>query len=219
MRRMMTALALSVAMSGAAFADCTEEVANALKRQREMSGFRMQTTMIAPEGKVDMTVDYVLPDRMLQVISSQMDPNPIQTMLVGNLAWTRRENDKKWTPLNPQLTQSLVKQMQDNLGDDAARVGEYECLGKKPVDGKSLLAYQGENEQGGPKNLSKVKPPKKPDRPVRVIYVDPTTGLPMRSIFARANKLEKPIFQATYSYPADLKIESPLEAAKAAKGQ
>ena len=49
--------------------------------------------------------------------------------------------------------------------------------------------------------------PKLPDRPVRVIYVDPTTGLPMRSIFARANKLDKPIFEATYSYPADIKID------------
>ena len=48
-----------------------------------------------------------------------------------------------------------------------------------------------------------------PDRPVRVIYVDPTTGLPMRSIFARADKLDKPIFEATYSYPADIKIDIP----------
>ncbi len=55
----------------------------------------------------------------------------------------------------------------------------------------------------GPKDLSPgVKDkPKLPDRPVRVIYVDPTTGLPMRSIFARADKLDKPIFEAIYTYP------------------
>ena len=34
-------------------------------------------------------------------------------------------------------------------------------------------------------------------------------GLPMRSIFARADKLDKPIFEATYTYPADLKVEAP----------
>ena len=39
--------------------------------------------------------------------------------------------------------------------------------------------------------------------------VDPTTGLPMRSIYARANKLDKPIFEATYTYPADIKVETP----------
>lgn len=218
MRRMMTALVLSAAMGSTAYADCTEEVANALKRQRETSGFRMETSMIAPEGKVHMTVDYVLPDRMRQVISSQADPDPIETVLVGNLAWSRRKGDK-WTPVNPQLTNALQEQMEANLGDEAARVGDYECLGKLDVDGKKLLAYQGENEQGGPKNLRPENKPKLPDRPVRVIYVDPTTGLPMRSVFARANMLEKPIFEATYSYPADLKIESPIEAAKTSSGQ
>ena len=46
-------------------------------------------------------------------------------------------------------------------------------------------------------------------RPLRMFYVDPKTGLPMRSVFARANKLDKPIFKAIYSYPADIKIEPP----------
>ncbi|MCK9912941.1 hypothetical protein MXD81_27550, partial [Microbacteriaceae bacterium K1510] len=41
------------------------------------------------------------------------------------------------------------------------------------------------------------------------IYVDPTTGLPVRSIYARANMLDKPIFEATYTYPADIKIDTP----------
>jgi hypothetical protein len=42
-----------------------------------------------------------------------------------------------------------------------------------------------------------------------VIYVDTTTGLPVRSIYARANKLDKPIFEALYTYPADIKVETP----------
>jgi hypothetical protein len=75
-----------------------------------------------------------------------------------------------------------------------------------------MLAYQGENEPGGPKNLSpeEKNKPKDPGRPVRIIYVDPVTGLPMRSIFARADHLEKPIFEATYSYPVDIKIDAPV---------
>ena len=73
-----------------------------------------------------------------------------------------------------------------------------------------MLAYQGENDRAGPEGREPSKDkPKLPDRPVRVIYVDATTGLPMRSIFARANKLDKPIFEANYSYPVDLKIEAP----------
>jgi hypothetical protein len=213
MCRMLTALALLIAASSAAHAACKDEVASALERQRKSSGFRMQTVMLSPEGKVNMTVDYVLPNRMRQVVSSAMDPTPVETVLVGNLAWSRREGEP-WTPLNPQLTSALVSQLEETLGDDPGQLSDFECLGKKPVEGKDMLAYQGENVEPGPKDLSpgaKDKP-KLPDRPVRIIYVDPITGLPMRSIFARANKLDKPIFEAVYSYPADIKVEAPQAA-------
>jgi len=39
-------------------------------------------------------------------------------------------------------------------------------------------------------------------------------GLPLRSVFARANKMDKPIFEATYSYPVDIKVEPPKLDAK-----
>lgn len=209
MRGMLTALALTIAASSAAYADCKDEVATALDRQRKSSGFRMQTTMISEQGKIDMTVDYVLPDRMRQVIKSEMDPEPVETVVVGHYAWSRRK-DEPWIPLNPQLTNELITQMEETVGDNPLPLGNFECLGKQPVEGKDMLAYQGENEPGGPKNVGKEeKEPKLPNRPVRIIYVDPTSGLPIRSIFARADKLDKPIFEANYSYPADLRIEAP----------
>jgi hypothetical protein len=209
MRRMLLAIAVTIAAVATAQADCKDEVAAALERQRKSSGFRMQTQMITEDGKVDMTVEYMLPDRMRQVIKSQKDSVPIETVLVGEWAWSRREGED-WTIVNPQLTSALSKQLDESLGDTPGELGDFECLGKKDLDGKAMLAYQGENESG-PKDMSagaKDKP-KLPDRPVRIIYVDSITGLPMRSIFARANLLEKPIFEAIYSYPADLKIEVP----------
>jgi hypothetical protein len=206
MRRMLTALTLLIAASAAAEAGaCKDEVAAALERQRKSSAFRMVTKMLAPEGIVDMTVDYVLPDRMRQVVKSTADPEPVETVRVGHLAWSRREGEP-WTPLNPQLTSALISQMEDTVGEPQGELGEFECLGKKPFGDKEYLAYLGENERPGTKPSTG---PKLPDRPVRVIYVDPTTGLPMRSVFARANKLEKPIFEARYTYPADIKIEAP----------
>lgn len=216
MRRMLTAIALLVAAGAAAHAACKDEVASALERQRKSSGFRMETVMLSPEGgKINMTVDYVLPDRMRQVVSSATDPEPVETVVVGNLAWSRRKGER-WTPLNPQLTNALVNQMEETLGDDPGAIGQFECLGKKPVAGKDMLAYQGENEQEGPKDMSPGAKDKLklPDRPVRIIYVDPISGLPVRSIFARANRLELPIFEATYSYPADIKIEAPKPASQ-----
>jgi hypothetical protein len=215
MRRMLTAIAalLTAATPAAYAADCKSEVASALERQRKSSGFRMDTKMLSPEGgKINMSVEYVLPDRMRQIVTSTMDPDPVETVVVGPLAWSRRKGES-WTLLNAQLTHALVEQMEETLGDDPGTLTDFECLGKKPVEGRDMLAYQGENEQAGPKDMSKNKV-KLPDRPVRVIYVDPTSGLPIRSIFARANKLEVPIFEATYSYPADIKIDAPKAASQ-----
>jgi hypothetical protein len=209
MRRMLMAVALMAVAGTAAQADCRDEVASALDRQRKTSGFIMQTQMLSEDGRVDMTVEYVLPDRMRQIIKSEKDPDPIETVLVGDRAWTRRQGEP-WMLVNPHLTNQLAQQVQDTLGDNPGELGEFECLGRQTVEGKPLLAYQGENESG-PKDLSPgaKNKPKLPNRPVRVIYVDQITGLPMRSIFARADKLDKPIFEATYSYPADIKIEAP----------
>ncbi len=100
--------------------------------------------------------------------------------------------------------------MKDTVGEGEAKLTDFECLGKQQVAGKDLLAYQGENEDPEEKKDAAAKnQPKAPDRPVRIIYVDPTTGLPLRSVFARANKMDKPIFEATYSYPVDIKVEPP----------
>ena len=49
------------------------------------------------------------------------------------------------------------------------------------------------------------------DPPVRILFVDPETGLPARTIVALPDRLEKPFFRADYSYPKDLAIEAPVE--------
>lgn len=212
-RPLLAAVALLIAGSAAtsgAHAACKDEVASALERQRHTSGFRMTTKMLSEQGVVNMTVDYVLPNRMRQVITSTTEPKPVETVVIGRDAWSRMEGEK-WRPLHPQVADALSAQMQDTLGDETGELGDFECLGKQPVADKSYLAYQGENVEPGPKNLTpgQVEKPKLPDRPVRVIYVDPVTGLPQRSIFARADKLDKPIFEAIYSYPADIKVDTP----------
>lgn len=209
--RTLTALCLLVAAGSSAHAACKDEVASALERQRHTSGFRMKTKMLSDQGLVDMTVDYVLPNRMRQVITSTTEPKPVETVIIGRDGWSRMEGES-WRPLHPQVADAMAAQMQETLGENQeGTLGDFECLGKQPVGDQQFVAYQGENVEEGPKNLSPgaADKPKLPDRPVRVIYVDPITGLPMRSIYARANKLDKPIFEATYSYPADIKVDTP----------
>lgn len=210
--RLLTVFALVAVAGSSARAACKDEVASALERQRHTSGFRMKTKMLSEQGLVDMTVDYVLPNRMRQVITSTTEPKPVETVIIGRDGWSR-VGDEQWRPLHPQVADAMAAQMQETLGEDqeGARLGEFECLGKQPIGDQQLLAYQGENVEEGPKNLSPgaADAPKAPDRGVRVIFVDPVTGLPVRSIYARANKLDKPIFEAIYSYPADIKVETP----------
>lgn len=210
MRRTLMALCLVLTAGSSAEAACKDEVATALERQRHTSGFRMDTKMLTEDGLVNMRVDYVLPDRMRQVVTSTVEPRPVETILIGRDAWTRIEGEA-WRPLHPEVADALHSQMAETVGNEAGPVGEFDCLGKQPVDGQSYLAYRGENEAPGPKNLTpgQEEKPKLPDRPVRVIFVDPTTGLPARSIFGRADKLERPIFEAIYSYPADIKVDAP----------
>lgn len=208
MRRIVTAIALCFVSSAAANADCKDDIAAALAKQRNLSMFRMESVMLTAEGRVHMVVDYLLPDRMRQIVEAKGSTEPVETVLIGKKAWSRQGGD--WKPVHPQVTGALVDQMQQTVGDDKeGRLTEFECLGKVTVEGRELLAYQGENEDPGAKNLGAKNKPKLPDRPVRVIYVDPITGLPARSIFGRASRLDTPIFEAKYTYPVDIEITKP----------
>ncbi len=157
MRRLLTALALIIAAGPAAHAACKDEVASALERQRKTSGFRMQTKMLSEQGLVNMTVDYMLPDRMRQVVTSTTDPKPVETIVIGKDAWSRLEGEQ-WRPLHPQIADALAAQMQETLGDDPGTLGDFECLGKQPVADKNFLAYQGENVDPARRTSAQARP-------------------------------------------------------------
>jgi len=209
---------LTLATAGAAYADCKDEVAAALEKQRQTGAFRMSTLMLSQDGPLKMTVEYKLPDRMRQVISPVLDPKPTETVLVGTKAWSNQ--GEGWVELAPELTGELVKHFDETVGPDAGELGSFECLGSVVVDGKEVKAYRGEDVQPGPKIVGKAaevakNKPKDPNAPVRIFYVDPTSGLPTRSVFGRASKLDNPIFKADYTYPVDLSIEAPKDFKKA----
>lgn len=191
---------------------CSQEMAVALDNQRKSGAFRMDVFMIAEQGPVKMSVDYLLPDRMRQVVTMVLDPKPVETVLVGSKAWSRQVAGDKggaWSAVSDEVTRDLVEQVQQSVAEKPEDVGRWECLGKLTVEGTEFNAYQG--GETGPTDLSPDAQKKPKNEAVRIIYVDPATGLPARSIFARPDKLDRPIFKATYSYPKDLKIEPPSE--------
>lgn len=204
---------LVLAWTGPAWANagCSKEMGLALENQRKSGAFRMDVTMIAEQGPVKMSVDYQLPDRMRQVVTMVLNPaKPVETILVGNKAWSNQ--GEGWSVLSDELTRDLVEQVKQTVVEKPEDVGRWECLGKLTVDGTEFSAYQG--GESGPVDLSPGAKQKPKNEAVRIIYVDPATGLPARSIFARPDKMDRPIFRAVFSYPKDLKIEPPAVSAK-----
>ena len=199
-----------------AFAECKDEVLGALEKQRKATSFRMETNMVSEAGPVKMTVDYMRPDKMKQTVTVAINPKPVETILVGSKAWSKE--DDAWTELSAEVTKEMIAQLDETLGDESGTIGTVGCLGSTAIDGQELVAYRIESDaQSGPADLSadakaKAKAALEDEgRPLRMFYVDAKTGLPVRSVFARANKLDKPIFKALYSYPADIKIEVPAK--------
>jgi hypothetical protein len=198
-----------------AAADCKDEVLAALAKQRKAPAFRMDSAMLSEQGPMRMVVDYLQPDRMRQVVSLAISPDKsTETILIGSTAWGR--DGTGWTELSPDITREIINQREETLGEDAGTIGTVACLGSTAIDGRELIAYRIENDaQVGPVDRSPdakanaAKALADETRPLRMFYVDPASGLPARSVFARANKLDKPIFKADYSYGSNIKIEPP----------
>ena len=215
---MRTSIALAalaaLTLATPALAECKDEVIAALSKQRKSKAFRMETSMVSEQGPVKMTVEYVPPGRMHQVVTVAVEAKPTETLVVDGRAWAK--DGDAWEELSADTAKQMVSQINEQLSDEEGAIGTVACLGSTALDGQELMAYRIENDaQTGPKDMSSDAKEKaaaalaEEDRPLRMFYVDPKSGLPVRSVFARANKLEKPIFKASYSYPADIAIEAP----------
>lgn len=211
------AAALVVAASTtAATADCTREVLQAFTRQSNTDMVRKEMNLIGEEGPFTMTIEYVKPDRMRQVVKTLVAPDkPTETILVGSEAWSRTGTDA-WQKVDKTTTDQIVSFFKSTFSETPANIGSFECMGGETIDGQKVRAYKGldEPKQKTPEQIEAEKRGEKPteepkNEAVRVVYLDVASGLPARIIFAREGMLDKPIFKEVYSYPADIKIEKP----------
>lgn len=216
MRSILLATALCLAPA-CVHAECKDEVLAALDRQRKSKAFRMETSMISEAGPVAMAIELIPPGRMHQVVTTKIDNRTTETIVVGLKAWSRA--DGGWEELSNETASMMSHELADIMGDDPGTIGTVACLGSTTVEGRPLMVYRIENdglvEEDGVKEVGKAAKEKAAsaladeNRPIRMFYVDPATGLPARSLFARASKLDKPISKAEYTYPDSLSIEPP----------
>lgn len=180
--------------------DCSKDVIAAFEKQRTSKAFRVSMTQPTAEGDVEMTVDYLPPDRMLQTVKSPAMPGEQQTMLVGNRAYAGSSG--AFEELLPQFTQSIIAEFNSAMGSTGKNIGTFECAGKTSFEGKELTAFRAIDQDAPPgTDPAKVL--------ARTIYVDPATGLPAYNVVAAASGTEAPVLKAIYSYPSDLVIEAP----------
>jgi hypothetical protein len=197
----LAALVSAVVLTApAAAADCSGEVVAAFQKQRTSKAFRVSMAQPTAEGDVEMTVDYMPPDRMLQTVKSPAMPGAQQTMLVGNRAFAGTEG--AFEELLPQFTQSIMSEFNAAMGTTGKEIGSFECLGKAQYEGREYVIYRA---------LDKVAPAGTPADKIlaRTIYVDPESGLPAYNVVATVSGGERPVIKAAYSYPADMVIEAP----------
>lgn len=207
------ALALGLAGASPAFADCSTEVALAVTAQGKQKFVRKESNLITERGPVKLVVEYHTPDRMRQIVTPLTEDKPVESVVVGDKAWTN--NGSGWKVSPPQETEVLVQYMIKSIAQVYQDVGKFECLGVETVEGRQLRAYRGINERPPPPpGMPEMKDTADKNEAVRMVYLDPETGLPARSILARAGFLDKPIFKEVYTYPDKIEIEPPKDVVK-----
>lgn len=183
----------------AADESCREQVIAAFSKQRSLSAYRMVGERGSEKGAVEVTEEYLPPDRMRHVIVAAGQP-PLETVLVGMRAWSRQGT--KWEELMPGIAQTIIAQVKNATAVPPTDVGEFECAGKATVDGKEYLAYRSVDKPGA------AIPNGPGGTPVhRTLYVDPETGLPAYNIVVEEKEGAMPLFKGKYSYPTDLTID------------
>lgn len=189
----------SGAFSGARAEDCSKAVLEAIVKQRTSKAFRVSMSQGTVEGPVQMTVDYLPPDRMLQTVTGDHMPGEQQTMLVGERAFAGSSG--AYEELLPQFTQSIVAEVRTAV-TKPENVGQFECVGKTTFEGKEYMAYRATDKDAKPGTDPK-------DILARTIYVDPASGLPAFNVVAASAGTAEPVMKAIYSYPTDIVIEAP----------
>lgn len=205
MQRCAVFCAITAMLAAPAAADdkCRDAVAEAFNKQRAARAFTMASEMKSAAGQVQMKVEYQPPDRMHQTIIAP-NQEPLESVLYGTRAYSRQGG--AWEELMPAVAQTIIAQVRAAVVDPPKEVGNFDCLGTTPLDGKAYLAYRSVEKHADVGASS--------GAPVlhRTIYVDPKSGLPAVNIVASEGPSEEVVFKGVYDYPEKLEIEDHPEA-------
>ena len=208
MLQIATVLALLVANSSAALADCRAEVEAAFQKlQMPGRAYRRVTTMTSVVHVADSrglqvrgeTAEFILPDRKRRIVDYVGDQPSSEWIRVGERTWMHE--GQQWLEGYVWMDKDIF------LSGVWSHRMSFECLGEVLFEGKIYAGY----EANDPTTARIVVRLGKPGPKLRrTILVDGQTGLPIYEIFAGANQLDSPIWKIQYTYPRDITIEPPV---------
>lgn len=208
-------MAMVLASFGAQAADsgnglaCKAEVDSAFEKLRAKGKFRLKTTITNEQGKLHLEADYILPDRMYQRVQLGDSGAPMEMIVIGKQAWSNQ--GQGWSELPENFSKTVATQMRESVVQPPKTMTEFKCLGEKEFEGANYDVYQGilatplnaDNENKGPR-LDAVKVPNQ-----QLVYIDKTSGLPVRNIVNPVTDPNKRLFDGSFLFLADIKIDKP----------
>lgn len=202
-------------LSAAAAADCTPSVTEAFEKLRASKAFRMETRIVNAQGKLNMTVDYMPPDRMHQKIRLDEQPQEMELIVIGEKAWSNQ--GQGWVALPDNFSAEVAKQVKTTLAGATKVEAAYACRSDETMEGKTVAAYEAElkppaEEEPVRKPAAAADKPEAPKGPAnkQTLYVDKATGLPLRNVVTDGSDASKRLFDGWFRTAVDIAIEPPV---------
>ncbi len=191
-----------------AHADCKAEVDQAFSKLRGSKGFRLETKIVNEhQGSLSMTVDYQLPDRMHQRVALGDSPQRMETIAIGNKVWSNQ--GQGWSEVPANFAEVITKQLRDTVAEPSKSTLAYECLGEATFEGKSYLAYKATLPPAADEAVKGDKANPAGAANIQTLYIDKTSGLPVRNVVTKGDSSDKRLFDGTFSTPHDIIINAP----------
>lgn len=210
--KLILSITLLALASAPACADtsCRDQVDQAFAKLRDVKTFRLDTTIVNPrEGTLKMRAEYQLPDRMHQTVMLGTDSVQMEMIVIGKQAWSNE--GEGWQPVPEKFAETVANQVKENVSEPPKVATDYTCVGDTEFEGKHYALFQGilnqtmpaDAKEAGPR-VSAMTEPKQ-----QSIYIDKSTGLPVRNIVAPVTAPNNRLFDGTFTVLHDLEINPP----------
>lgn len=192
----LSCLALVAHAAPAAACDGKAEVEAAFVKQQQQP-WRTEVLSRSQDGtEQHQRFDFQPPDKMYR--KATVGSESIETIGISKWAWSNLGSGSGWEELQPMHARVVTLQVQEAFAPPRV-TAEFGCLGTVTFEGRSYRAYQTTPEKVDTGEVL-----------ARTIYVDPDTGLPAFNIVGAPDGSGEPVVKGAFTYPSDIRIESPF---------